>query len=158
MPAVPPTYRNYDVTSSAIQRDARGRPLPGFSLNPKGKPKGALSEAGRIRVALAGELPEILAAVVQRAKDGDLQAARIILDRVVPPLRAEAAPVTLAGLDGDAPLTERATLVFKAATAGDISVEAATALITALSGLSRLAEADDLTARVALLEERYGGA
>ena len=67
-----------------------------------------------------------------------------------------AAPVSPAGLDGYAPLTERATLVFKAATAGDISVEAATALITALSGLSRLAEADDLTARVALLEARYG--
>jgi hypothetical protein len=138
------------------QRDARGRVLPGTSLNPAGKAKGTLSEAGRIRAALSGELPQILAAVVQRAKDGDLQAARIILDRVLPPLRAEAAPVSLAGLDGDAPLTERATLVFKAATAGDITVEAASTLITALSGLSRLREADELAARVARLEARYG--
>ena len=93
---------------------------------------------------------------MQRAKEGDLQAARIILDRVLPPLRAEAAPVTLAALDGDAPRTERAALVFKAATAGDISVESASTLITALSGLSRLREADELAARVARLEARYG--
>ena len=141
---------------SKPQRDALGRALPGSSLNPAGKAKGTLSRAGRIRAALADDVPEILAAVVQRARDGDLQAARIILDRVVPPMRAEAAPVSLAGLDGDVPLTERATLVFKAATAGEISVEAASTLITALTGLSRLQEADDLIARVARLEARYG--
>ena len=152
----PSTCRNLQVEISPTQRDARGRVLPGTSLNPAGKAKGTLSDTGRIRAALAGALPEILAAVVQRAKEGDLQAARIILERVLPPLRAEASPVCLAGLDGDAPLTERATLVFKAATAGEISVESASTLITALSGLSRLREADELTARVARLEARYG--
>ena len=39
------------------QRDGRGRVLPGASLNPAGKAKGTLSEAGRIRAALSGELP-----------------------------------------------------------------------------------------------------
>ena len=141
---------------SKPQRDALGRALPGSSLNPAGKAKGTLSPVGRMRAALADDLPDILASVVEQAKAGDLQAARIILDRVLPSLRAEAAPVSLAGLDGDAPLTERATLVFKAATAGDISVESASTLITALSGLSRLREADELAARVARLEARYG--
>ena len=135
-------------------RGDRGRILPGKSLNPKGKAKGTLSAAGRIRAALAGDLPEILTSVIEQAKAGDLQAAKIILDRVLPPLRAEAMPVRLADFDGEAPLTDKAASVLNAAASGEISVDAAAILISALSGLSKLKEVDELTQRVALLEGR----
>jgi hypothetical protein len=62
----------------------------------KGRPKGsknkATQTAAKLRVALAEEIPDILAGVVKAAKEGDMQAARIILDRALPPIKAVEAP------------------------------------------------------------------
>lgn len=140
---------------SDIQRDAFGRVKAGSSLNPKGKPKGTLSAAGRMRVALADHLPDILTSVVEQAKAGDLQAARIILERVLPPLRAEAASISLTALENAASLTEKADAILCAAAAGELPADTAASLIGSLAGIGRLKEVDELMARVALLEERY---
>jgi hypothetical protein len=43
-------------------------------------------------------VPEIVAAMVEAAKGGDTAAAKLILERTVPALRAEELPVTLEGI------------------------------------------------------------
>mgnify|MGYP000471026406 CR=1 FL=1 len=60
---------------------------PGQTGNPKGRPPGQ-SEITRLRASLAGDVPEILAGLVTAAKGGDVQAARLILERVLPPIKA----------------------------------------------------------------------
>ena len=62
------------------QRDNLGRALPGHSLNPKGKPRGTLSKAGKLRAYLTKEIPEVIETLLLLARNGDVQACRIILD------------------------------------------------------------------------------
>ena len=72
---------------------------PGQTGNPKGRPPGQ-SEITRLRASLAGDVPEILAGLVLAAKGGDVQAARLILERILPPVKAIEQAVELQLPDG----------------------------------------------------------
>ena len=73
--------------------------LPGQSGNPAGRRPGT-GEVSKLRVALGERVPEVLEAMVQRAIQGDVGAARLILERVVPPLKGREQAVVLALPDG----------------------------------------------------------
>ena len=53
---------------------------PGQSGNPKGRPKGS-GDVAQIRSAIATRIPELLEAMMRRALDGDVGAARLLLER-----------------------------------------------------------------------------
>jgi hypothetical protein len=66
---------------------------PGQSGNPAGRPKGSRSKAMQALDAIFdGEAEAITNKVIELAKDGDTQALRMCLDRLVPPRRDR--PVT----------------------------------------------------------------
>jgi len=70
------------------------RPWPkGKSGNPHGRRAKGFATAERLRNALVKELPAILEVIVKNAKAGDLDAAKTILERVLPPLKATEMPV-----------------------------------------------------------------
>jgi hypothetical protein len=71
----------------------------GTSGNPRGRPLGTY-QIGKLRAALAEHVPDIIEARVKSAKQGDAAAAKLVLERVVPPLRAEELPVSLEGFAG----------------------------------------------------------
>jgi hypothetical protein len=57
----------------------------GVSGNPAGRPKGSRSKVALIAEdLLAGELDAVLAAMLERAKSGDVAAGRLVLERVLP--------------------------------------------------------------------------
>ena len=63
-----------------------GRFKKGKSGNPKGKPKGAKHKASIMAEMLfENELASVCNQVIDQAKEGNLQAAKIILDRLLPP-------------------------------------------------------------------------
>jgi len=67
------------------ERKTRGKPFEPGNL---GKPKGARHKTTLLAEKLmAGDVEEVVKAVVAKAKGGDMQAARIILDRICPPRR-----------------------------------------------------------------------
>lgn len=63
-----------------------GRWKPGESGNPKGRTPGS-GETGKLRAAIAKHLPDIIEQLASRAKTGDPQAARLLLERVLPPVK-----------------------------------------------------------------------
>ena len=126
---------------------------PGQTGNPKGRPPGQ-SEITRLRASLDGDVPEILAGLMMAAKGGDVQAARLILERILPPVKAIEQAVELQ-LPADGTLTAKASAVLSAAaTAGDIAPGQAAQLIAALGTLAKIHEVDELAARIASLEEK----
>lgn len=129
---------------------------PGISGNPKGKPPGS-GELQRLRASIAANVPEILAGLVLAAKGGDIQAARLILERVLPPVKAIEQAVKLELPDG-VTLTAKASAVLSAAAMGDIAPGQAAQLIAALGTLAKISEVDELAARIATLEAKHGNA
>ncbi len=123
----------------------------GQSGNPRGRPPGQ-SEITKLRKSIMGDAPEILAGLVAAAKAGDVQAARLILERVLPPVKPVEQAIAL-DLTGDS-LTAKASAVLSAVSAGNLAPGQGSQLITAISQLARVAEIDELTARITALEVR----
>ena len=65
--------------------------LPDQSGNPNGRPKGTGTIA-KLREAIQDEIPEIINALVVAAKSGDVSAAKILIDKVIPTLRPVNSP------------------------------------------------------------------
>lgn len=78
-------------------RKQRGRPFPkGRSGNPAGRPKGARNKATVLAEQLmADDAENVVRAVVKAAKRGDMAAARIVLDRIVPPRKGRPVKFTV---------------------------------------------------------------
>ena len=126
---------------------------PGQTGNPKGRPPGQ-SEITRLRAALAGDVPEILAGLVLAAKGGDVQAARLILERILPPVKAieQAQMIDLP----EGTLTDQGRAVLRSVAAGELAPGQGAQLLTAIGTLGKIAELDELTARITALEEKHG--
>ncbi len=128
----------------------RGSWKPGQSGNPAGRPPG-VGEIGKLRAAIGERVPELLAAMMTRALDGDVGAARLLLERAVAPLKGIEQAVTLQ-LPNDGTLTAKANAVLAAAAAGDLAPGQAAQLIAALGTLAKISEVDELAARIEKLE------
>ena len=125
---------------------------PGQSGNPKGKPAGS-GELQRLRASIAADVPEILAGLVLAAKGGDVQAARLILERILPPVKAIEQAVELQ-LPSDGTLTAQGRAVLSAVAGGYLAPSQGAALLGAIGTLARVTEIDELTARITTLEEK----
>jgi hypothetical protein len=124
---------------------------PGESGNRQGRPPGT-TLAGKLREAVGKEFDDIAAAVIKAAKEGDMQAASLLLSRVAPPMKPIQEPVRI-DLAG-ATLTERAGAIFDQVAAGNLSTADGKALLDGLAALAKLREVDELVARIEALEAR----
>jgi len=103
-----------------------------------------------LRVAIAEAVPDILAALIEKARAGDVQAAKLLLERTLPPVKAVEQPEAVP-LEG-ATLTDQGRAVLRLLSAGEIGPERAAALLSAIGQLARVAEIDELTRRIEALE------
>ena len=123
---------------------------PGQSGNPKGRPAGT-GEVAKLRAAIADRVPELLAAMMARALDGDVGAARLLLERAIAPLKAAEQVQALSLPDGT--LTDQGRAVLAAVAAGELAPGQGAALLGAIGTLARVAEIDELARRIEVLEE-----
>ena len=124
---------------------------PGQSGNPKGRPAGT-GEVAKLRAAIADRVPELLAAMMARALDGDVGAARLLLERAIAPLKAAEQSQALSLPDGT--LTQQGRAVLASVAAGELAPGQGAALLGAIGTLARVAEIDELARRVEVLEEK----
>lgn len=129
----------------------RGSWKPGQSGNPAGRPPG-VGEIGKLRAAIGDRLPALLAAMMSKAIEGDVGAARLLLERAIAPLKGIEQAVTLQ-LPNEGTLTAKANAVLSAAAAGDLAPGQAAQLIAALGTLAKISEVDELAARITALEK-----
>ena len=122
----------------------------GQSGNPAGRPPG-VGEIGKLRAAIGERVPEIVAAMMEKALEGDVGAARLLLERAIAPLKGIEQAVTLS-LPNDGTLTAKASAVLSAAADGLLAPSQAAQLIAALGTLAKISEVDELAARIEKLE------
>lgn len=116
----------------------------GQSGNPKGRRPGSLTKLGKIRQGLETALPEILDALITSAKAGDPISARLILDRVLPPLKAETRQSMSMPVDPDGILAATAN--------GQIGLDQAVAVMNLVATRIKIFEAQELISRIEALE------
>ena len=128
----------------------------GQSGNPMGRPKNIIDKRARFRNAFENESKEIIAVVIEAAKGGDMQACKMVLDRVCPTLRPHAASITL-----DRPLPSNVSAIahtfIEAASKGELPPDIATQLVTAVGTLAKVIEVDDLKNRLESIERSLKG-
>ena len=130
-------------------RDGRGRFGPG---NP-GRPRGSRHEALRALDAIGAEgAAEVMRAVVEAAKGGDMRAADILLRRLWPERKGRPVNVELPPLDGARGVAAALGAVAEAVAAGDLSPEEGQAVAAVLETQRRAIETAELEARIAALE------
>lgn len=70
------------------KRDERGRLLPGYTANPNGRPRGydfraeVEKHAQENGVSISDALWQVFQAMLRKACDGDVQAAKLIIDKL----------------------------------------------------------------------------
>jgi hypothetical protein len=123
---------------------------PGQSGNPTGRPPGT-GAIQKLREEIGAHIPGIIEQLVAQAKGGDVGAARLLLERVVPPVKAVEQPQAI-DLPTDGDLTAKGHAVLQAAADGLITATQAASLMTALGSLARVVEVDGLLKRIEALE------
>lgn len=122
------------------QRNTRWK--PGQSGNPSGRTPGS-GKLAKLRASLADDVPGILAKMVEQARAGDVPAARLLLERVLPPIRAVDQAVAISLPTGS--LVDQGRAVLAAAGAGELTpIQAGhRAIWTAVMGLAAKHQAID---------------
>ncbi|MEP4557704.1 DUF5681 domain-containing protein [Cobetia amphilecti] len=133
-------------------RTERGTFKKGQSGNPAGRPK---AQHTALKRALEQHGASVAGVVVERAMAGDMAAARLILERLHPPVKASTAPVTLEVPDG-ASLATQAELWLQAAAQGRVPADVAASMVSALGGAARIVEVTELAQRLEALEAAHG--
>ena len=76
------------TSNPAVQKGRKGF-VPGLSGNPNGRPKGSKNKATQLSKALLEEAVEEIAGVlIEKAKEGNMRAIKLYLDRIHPQPRA----------------------------------------------------------------------
>ena len=144
----------------APEPERSGKPwVKGQSGNPAGKPPGTRHKL----TLLAEQLMEadaegIVSKVVALAKDGDLVAARLVLDRILPTRRGRPVTLDLPPVQTAADLPAALGAVVAAVAIGDLTPDEGQAIAAMLETHRKAIETADLERRIAALEQSQGDA
>jgi hypothetical protein len=127
---------------------------PGQSGNPKGKPYGTRNKATQMVLSLMeGGAEEITKAVLDAAKAGDLSAAKMVLERLAPPMRERPINIDLPDTSTAQGCADAANAVLQAVGVGDLLPGEGMALSGIVENRRRSIETLELESRIAALEE-----
>ena len=116
-----------------------------------GRKKGS-GQAAHYRAMLEPYAEELIQRVVDMAKDGDMPALKLCLDRLCAPLRPTDRLITIEGMADATGLSDKGELILANVANGEISPSEAQHMMTAISSQARIIEVDELERRVAELE------
>jgi hypothetical protein len=144
-----------DTSPENAGRIQGGRFRKGASGNPAGKPRGTRNRVTLVCEGLMGQYAQqVTARVIERASKGDMVAARLIMDRVVPIRRGRPVRLKLPEI-GDAPsvMAAHAALLHEVAS-GNLTPEEAEPVSAMLGAYLKTVETVDIDRRVRDLESK----
>lgn len=127
--------------------------VKGQSGNPKGRPK-SYKGCQKLRDLIGSHAETIVEKLLLAAvNEGDVQAAKLLLERAIPPIKPVELPTPLP-IPPDASLAEQGRAVVLALATGKLPATQAGMLLQGLATLARLIELDDIDQRLTALENR----
>lgn len=135
-----------NTPKQATARRKNGTFAKGHTGNAGGRP----GNLANLRAKLSAGSDAVASVVLKAAKDGDMQACRLILERIVPALKPITEPVPFDLDDTDLPSTARS--IMRAIASGALPGDQGKVLLDAVLGMSRVIEVADLDQRLKALE------
>ena len=127
---------------------------PGTSGNPSGRPRGSRHTALLALDRIGAEGAEdVVRSVVSAAKNGDMQAAGILLKRLWPERKGRPVQLDLPTISKPSDIVAALGAVTAAVANAEISAEEGAAVAGILEAQRRAAETADLEARIVTLEQ-----
>jgi len=136
-----------DVSNNNSNKWYKGMASP----NKKGRPKGIKDRRVKINEALLDAGSKITDVIVEKALDGDIQAASLVLSRITPVLRAQSEKVSFS-FDAKASLAAQVEDVIQGVADGNLSPDSGKQIIETISALGSIKYIDELEVRLAALE------
>jgi hypothetical protein len=121
----------------------------GASGNPSGRPRGIKDKRHLYSEAIESMIPQVLDSVFQKAIAGDMTAAKMLLDRTLPTKRPEQERVQIPIKENTA---SNARDVLKSVFDGEVSPDVGASLLSAITGVLKAVEVEDLARRIEALE------
>jgi hypothetical protein len=143
---------------SEIKRRPNGTFEKGQKLNPKGRPAGSRNKATlTLEQLMADGAEKIVQTVIDCANKGDMTAARLVLDRIVPARKDRAVFVDLPRIDTPADIPAATGAILEATAAGELTPAEGSALVSIAESHRKAMELADLEERVKALEAATKG-
>lgn len=120
-----------------------------WTTGQSGNPGGRSGQTQAIRAKLAEGAEAVTKKVLAAAKKGDMQACRLILERLVPPIKPTSEPVQFEFDDTDLPSAARS--IMRAVAGGQLAPDQGKSLIEGLSAVARVIEVAELQQAVEAL-------
>ena len=147
------------AANAAEKQRQRGRPFTkGTSGNPAGKRAGTRNRATMAaEILLDGEAETLTRKAIELAKQGDMTALRLCLDRVLPPRRERPLRFKLPVLQSMADAAPAMAAIVDAVAVGDLTASEAAELGKLVETFLRSLEVVELDQRLRALEARDAG-
>lgn len=124
----------------------------GQSGNPAGRPKGIKDRRVALREKLEPHAGELLDIVVTYAKAGDPTAMRLVMERLVPPIKEDRITVAIPTIRNAEDCVKAQAAVLNAAAAGDLLPSEAKLMSELIEGQRKAYETHELAARLDAIE------
>jgi hypothetical protein len=132
--------------------NTRGRP---FEKGNRGRPAGSRNKVTVAVESLMGEYgPQVAARVIKCACEGDMAAARLVLERIAPPRRGRPVHLKLPDIGDAAGLMAAQAAVLRAVATGKLTPEEAEPLSAMLGAYLKTVETVDIDRRLRDLESK----
>lgn len=143
------------AANAARKQRERGKPFAkGVSGNPTGKLRGTKNRATRVLEALLeGEAETVTRAVIEKAKCGDLAAAKIVLDRILPPRRDRQVTFALPKIEKAVDALHASAAIVEAVAGGLLTPSEASEITALITSHVKLLEAVEFEQRLAAVEQ-----
>jgi hypothetical protein len=146
-----------EMTAETTAPKQRGRPFPqGRSGNPRGRPPGSRNAATVIAEQLLdGEAEILIRKAIQKAKQGNVPALRMCLDRILSPRRERPVRFKLPGLGSADDASKAMEAITIAVACGELTPAEAGELSRLVESYVKTIEVTEIELRIQALEEKH---